>query len=215
MCSSDLRKSKALTGGLRPDQISPQKLKELLEEMERLGRKGGNWSGDAAEGMEALEGGQTDRAIEAMQRALDKMRAMEEAGRSGKNLRGGRETARGARGRDRARGGEGAGPEDQDFGEGEGLLPGKGRSVTPKGDATARLSASPYDVGVEGESRRGKKEGYDTNLTGRAGPMPSRLMYLGVVGQYRKMMEDAITREAVPRDYHSQIKDYFQALDER
>jgi len=208
------RKSKSLMSGLSPD-ISPQKLRELLDEMERLGRKGGNWSGDAAEGMEALEGGQTDRAIEAMQRALDKMRAMEEAGRSGKNLRGGRETARGARGRDRARGGEGAGPEDQDFGEGEGLLPGKGRSVTPKGDPTARLSASPYDVGVEGESRRGKKEGYDTNLTGRAGPMPSRLMYLGVVGQYRKMMEDAITREQVPRDYHDQIRNYFQALDER
>jgi len=35
------RKSKSLSGGLRPDQISPQKLKELLEEMERLGRKGG------------------------------------------------------------------------------------------------------------------------------------------------------------------------------
>src|SRR5207249_2512406 len=122
------RKSKSLMSGLSPD-ISPQKLRELLDEMERLGRKGGNWSGDAAEGMEALEGGQTDRAIEAMQRALDKMRAMEEAG--------------------------------------------------------------------------------------RAGPMPSRLMYLGVVGQYRKMMEDAITREQVPRDYHDQIRNYFQALDER
>ena len=34
------RKSKALTGGLRPDQISPQKLRELLEEMERLGPQG-------------------------------------------------------------------------------------------------------------------------------------------------------------------------------
>ncbi len=57
------RKSKELSGGLRPDQISPQKLKELLEEMERLGRKGGaNWQGDAAEGMEAMEGGQPDRA---------------------------------------------------------------------------------------------------------------------------------------------------------
>src|SRR5205809_1144059 len=208
------RKSKSLMSGLSPD-ISPQKLRELLDEMERLGRKGGNWSGDAAEGMEALEGGQTDRAIEAMQRALDKMRAMEEAGRSGKNLRGGRETARGARGRDRARGGEGAGPEDQDFGEGEGFLPGKGRSTMPKGDPTARVRGNPYDVGVEGESRRGRKDGYDTNLTGRAGSMPSRLMYLGVVGQYRKMMEDAITREQVPRDYHDQIRNYFQALDER
>lgn len=209
------RKSKSLMSGLSPD-ISPQKLRELLDEMERLGRKGGNWSSDATEGMEALEGGQTDRALEAMQRALDKMRAMDEAQRSGKNLRGGRENERGARGRDRARGGgEGVGPEDQDFGEGEGLLPGKGRSTMPKGDPTARVRASPYDVGVEGESRRGRKDGYDTNLTGRAGAMPSRLMYLGVVGQYRKMMEDAITREQVPRDYHDQIRNYFQALDER
>src|SRR5437867_5442789 len=120
------RKSKALTGGLRPDQISPQKLRELLEEMERLGRKGGgNWSGDAMEGMEALEGGQSDRALEAMQKALDKMRAMDEAQRSGKGLRGGRESERGGRGKDRARG-DGMGPEDQDFGEGEGLMPGKG-----------------------------------------------------------------------------------------
>jgi hypothetical protein len=206
------RKSKALTGGLRPDQISPQKLKELLEEMERLGRKGGNWSGDVGEGMEALEGGQTDRAMEAMQKALDKMRAQEDAQRSGKGLRGGRDTERGG-GRDR-RGGEGGG-EGEDFGEGEGLLPGKGKSASPKGEASRRLSATPYDVGVEGESRRGRKDGFDTNMTGRGGPMASRLQYLGVIGQYRKLMEDAITREAVPRDYHSQIKDYFQALDER
>ena len=207
------RKSKALTGGLRPDQISPQKLKELLEEMERLGRKGGNWSGDVGEGMEALEGGQTDRAMEAMQKALDKMRAQEESQRSGKGLRGGRDTERGGGSRDR-RGGEGGG-EGEDFGEGEGLLPGKGKSASPKGEASRRLSATPYDVGVEGESRRGRKEGYDTNMTGRGGPMASRLNYLGVIGQYRKLMEDAITREAVPRDYHTQIKDYFQALDER
>jgi hypothetical protein len=207
------RKSKALTSGLRPDQISPQKLRELLEEMERLGRKGGNWSGDAGEGMEALEGGHTDKAMEAMQKALDKMRAQEEAKRSGKGLRGGRDTDRGGSGRER-RGGEGSG-EAEDFGEGEGLLPGKGRSASPKGEASRRLQGTPYDVGVEGESRRGRKDGYDTNMTGRGGPMASRLHYLGVIGQYRKLMEDAITREAVPRDYHEQIKDYFQALDER
>jgi hypothetical protein len=207
------RKSKSLLSGLSPD-ISPKKLRELLDEMERLGRKGGNWSGDASEGMEALEGGQTDRALEAMQRALDKMRAMDERQRAGKNLRGGRENERGGRGRDRGRG-DGTGLEDQDFGEGEGLLPGKGRSGAPKGEATSRVRGNPFDVGVEGESRRGRKDGYDTNLTGRAGSMPSRLMYLGVIGQYRKMMEDAITREQIPRDYHGQIKDYFQALDER
>ena len=206
------RKSKALSGGLRPD-ISPQKLRELLEEMERLGRKGGSWGGDISEGMDALEYGNQDKALEAMEKALNKMRAMEEQQRSGKNLRGGRETQRGGmRGRD---GQDGSGGDEQDFGEGEGLLPGKGRSGAPKGEASHRLRASPYDVGVEGQSRKGRKDAYDTNMTGRAGSMNSRLQYLGVIGQYRKMMEDAITREQVPRDYHAQIKDYFQALDER
>jgi hypothetical protein len=208
------RRAKELRGGLSPD-LSPQKLKELLEEMERLGRRGGNnWSPDAAEGLEALEGGETDRAMQAMEKALNKMRAMEQQERGGKGLRGGRESERGGKGRERGRGGEG-GPDEGDFGDGEGFLPGKGRSPSPKGEATQRLRASPFDVGVEGESRRGKKEGFDTNMVGRGGQMPSRLQYLGVIGQYRKMMEDAITREAIPRDYHSQIKDYFQALDER
>jgi hypothetical protein len=206
------KKSKALSSGMRPNDISPSKLKELLEEMERLGRKGGNWSGEVGEGMEALEGGHNDKALEAMQKALDKMRAQEEAQRSGKGLRGGRDNERGS-GRERGRG-EG-GVDDQDFGDAEGLLPGRGKSASPKGEASRRLQASPYDVGVEGESRRGRKDGYDTNMTGRGGQMGSRLQYLGVIGQYRKLMEDAITRESVPRDYHSQIKDYFQALDER
>lgn len=207
------KKSKALASGMRPTDISPKKLKELLEEMERLGRKGGNWSGEVGEGMEALEGGHSDKAMEAMQKALDKMRAQEEAQRAGKGLRGGRDGERGGSGRERGRG-EG-GVEDQDFGDAEGLLPGRGKSGSPKGEASRRLQASPYDVGVEGESRRGRKDGYDTNMTGRGGQMGSRLQYLGVIGQYRKMMEDAITRESVPRDYHDQIKDYFQALDER
>src|SRR5260370_26729595 len=78
---------------------------ELLSEMERLGRKNGgqgqgNWSGDASEGMEALGGGQTDKAMGAMERALNKMRSMEERGRDGKGLKGGRggERRRGQRG---------------------------------------------------------------------------------------------------------------------
>src|SRR5262245_49948877 len=167
------RKSKELKSGLRPDQISPQKLKELLEEMERLGRKGGSWGGDAMEGMEALEGGQPDKALEAMEKALNKMRAQEEAGRGGKNLRGGRE--RGGDRRNQRGGGDGASPDEGDFGDGEGSMPGKGRSMSPKGEASQRLRATPYDVGVEGESRRGRKEGYDTNMTGRSGKMPARM----------------------------------------
>ncbi len=209
------RKAKSLTGGMRPDQISPKKLKELLEEMQRLGRRGGGNMGEIGEGMEALEYGQQDKALEAMEKALDKLRAMEEQQRSGKGLRGGRESGRDfTAGREGGRG-SGAGADEQDFGEGEGFMPGKGKSANPKGEASQRLRASPYDAGVEGESRKGRKDGYDTNMTGRSGRMPSRMTYLGVMGQYRKMMEDAITREQVPRDYHTQIKEYFQSLDER
>jgi hypothetical protein len=210
-------RSKALRGGLRPDQVSPEKLRELLNEMERLGRKGGGgWGGDVSEGMEMLEQGQTDKAMEAMERALSKMRSMEEQGREGKGLRGGRESdrRRGQRGGDRADGRGGPGDEG-DFPEGEGLAPGRGKSGSPKGDPSQRLRANPFDVGVEGEARSGRKEGFDTNLLGRGANTPSRLQYMGVMGQYRKMMEEAIAREQVPRDFQSQVKEYFQALEER
>jgi len=212
------QKAKELRGGLRPDQVSPEKLRELLSEMERLGRKGSGgqpWAGDIGEGMEALEGGQQDRAMDAMERALSKMRSFEEKGRDGKGLRGGREQDRRG-GNQRGKGSGSGGPgEDPDFPEGEGMFAGKGRSLTPKGDPTQRLRGNPFDVGVEGESRSGRKEGFDTNLTGRGANMPSRLQYLGLVGQYRKMMEEAIAREQVPRDFQGQVKQYFQSLDEK
>jgi hypothetical protein len=212
------QKAKALQGGLNPGQFSPEKMRELLNEMERLGRRGGaegGWGGDISEGMEALDQGQHDRAMQAMERALSKLRAMEEGGRDGKSLRGGREDdRRGGRGRDRGAGPGGMGDEG-DFPEGEGSLPGRGKSPSAKGDPTQRLRGSPFDVGVEGEMRSGKKEGMDTNLVGKGMNMPSRLQYLGVIGQYRKMMEEAIAREQVPREYQEQVKGYFQSLDER
>jgi hypothetical protein len=213
------QRAKALRGGLDPNKkVSPEKLRELLNEMERLGRKGGgnNWSGDVSEGMEALEGGQTDKAMEAMERALSKMRQLEDRGRDGKSLKGGREgDRRGGQRAGRDRPGQGGPGEEGDFPEGEGLMPGKGKSPSPKGDPSQRLRGNPYDVGVEGESRQGKKDGLDTNMVGRGANMPSRLQYLGVLGQYRKMMEESIAREQVPRDFQTQVKEYFQSLDEK
>jgi hypothetical protein len=218
------QKAKSLRGGLDPNKkVSPEKLRELLSEMERLGRKNGgggqqgNWSGDVYEGMEALEGGQTDRAMEAMERALNKMRSMEERGRDGKSLKGGRESERrgGKRGGEKGAGQQGGMGDEGDFPEGEGLLPGRGKSGAPKGDPTARLRGSPFDVGVEGESRPGRKQGIDTNMMGRGAQMPSRMQYMGVLGQYRKMMEESIAREQVPRDFQGQVKEYFQSLDEK
>jgi hypothetical protein len=141
---------------------------------------------------------------------------MEDQGRDGKGLKGGRESDRRGNQRGGARGQNAGAPGDEgDFPEGEGLFPGRGKSGSPKGDPTQRLRANPFDVGVEGQSKSGKKEGMDTNLLGRGANTPSRLQYLGVVGQYRKMMEEAIAREQVPRDYQSQVKQYFQSLDEK
>jgi hypothetical protein len=210
------QRAKALRGGLSPS-ISPEKLRELLSEMERLGRRDGpgSWTGDVFEGMEALESGQTDKALEAMEKALAKMRSMEEKGRDGKGLRGGREGDRRAAQRGRGAGQPGGPGEEGDFPEGEGIFPGRGKNPSPKGDPTQRLRGSPYDVGVEGEVRSGRKEGLDTNMVGRGATMASRLQYLGVLGQYRKMMEEAIAREQVPRDFQTQVKEYFQSLDER
>ena len=217
------QKAKALRGGVDPNKkVSPEKLRELLQEMERLGRKNqpgsgqSDWSGDVYEGMEALEGGQSDKAMEAMERALNKMRNQEERGRDGKSLKGGRESDRrgNKRGNEKGRGQGGPGDEG-DFPEGEGLLPGRGKSGSPKGDPTARLRGNPFDVGVEGEARPGRKQGIDTNMVGRGSQMPSRMQYMGVLGQYRKMMEESIAREQVPRDFQSQVKEYFQALDEK
>jgi hypothetical protein len=217
------QKAKALRGGVDPNKkVSPEKLRELLQEMERLGRKnqpgGGrsDWSGDVYEGMEALEGGQSDKAMEAMERALNKMRSQEERGRDGKALKGGRESDRRGNRRGNERGQGQGGPGDEgDFPEGEGLLPGRGKSGSPKGDPTARLRGNPFDVGVEGEARPGRKQGIDTNMLGRGSQMSSRMQYMGVLGQYRKMMEESIAREQVPRDFQSQVKEYFQALDEK
>jgi len=205
------QRMKTLFGGLRPDQISPEKLRDLLNEMERLGRKSGDWGQDVGEGMEALEGGQMERAMSAMERALAKMRAMEEGAKGRRGLQGGKTDERG-KGRDRGRGNDGG---EQDEGDGEGSLPGQGRSPHPKGNPSARLKTNPLDMGVEGEARPGRKQGFDTNLLGRGANAPSQLPYMTIYSQYRKMMEETMAREQIPFDYQGQIKDYFQSLEER
>jgi hypothetical protein len=214
------RKSRNLLAGIDPRQLSPEKLRQLLEEMNRMGRRPGSgsgpegdWGQEMMEGAEALDQGQMARAMDAMERALQKMRAQEERERGGKGLQGGRD---GQRGRDGDRGGSGRPGEDEaDFGEGMGSLPGKGTNPGWRGDPTTRLGQNPLDIGVEGQMRRGRRESYDTNLLGKGAQNPSRLPSMSVVTQYRKMMEEALAKEAIPLDYRSQVRDYFQALEER
>jgi hypothetical protein len=198
-----------------PNRLSKERMRQLLEEMNRMGRRGqpggeGDFGQELMEGSEALEQGQMGRALDAMERALNKMRSMEERERGGKGLDGGRD--RGGQGKDgRGRGGA----EDPDMGEGEGSLPGKGTNPNWRGDPTERFAGSPIDMGVEGQARKGRKESYDTNMVGRGAQNPSRLPYMRVYSQYRKMMEDALAKESIPLDYRTQVKDYFQSLEER
>jgi hypothetical protein len=207
-----LRKHEELAAGLRARQISPQKLAELLREMERLGRKLEEEFGpEAFDGYyDAMERGQTDEALEAMENAIGRLREEEGRSRDSRRLRGGREPDRAAR--DDGERMDGA--FDESGMEGEGIAPGTGRSTDSKGRPTARLRSTPYTSGIQG-AQRGRVPLYETQgagSTGRAdGPLPS----VGVFSQYRRLMEDAIAREQVPRDYHEQIRDYFKSLNER
>jgi hypothetical protein len=211
------RKSRSLLSGIDPRQLTPEKLRQLLEEMQRMGRRPGSgtggegdWGQEMMEGAEALDRGQMSKALEAMERALEKMRAQEERERGGKGLHGGRDR------KDGQRGGSGRPGEDEpDFGEGMGSLPGKGTNPGWRGDPTTRLGQNPFDVGVEGQMRKGRRESYDTNLLGKGAQNPSRMPTMSVVTQYRKMMEEALAKEAIPLDYRSQVRDYFQSLEER
>ncbi len=214
------RKSRNLLSGIDPRQLTPEKLRQLLEEMNRMGRRPGSgsggegdWGQEMMEGSEALDRGQMDKAMQAMERALQKMRAQDERDRGGKGLQGGKDRGRG---RDGERGGAGRPGEDEpDFGEGQGSLPGKGTNPGWRGDPTNRLGQNPFDIGVEGSMRKGRRESYDTNMLGKGAHNPSRLPSMSVVTQYRKMMEEALAKEAIPLDYRSQVRDYFQALEER
>jgi hypothetical protein len=208
------RRQRELMGGMEGNKLSKERMRQLLEEMNRMGRRGqpggeGDFGQELMEGAQALEEGQMSRAMDAMERALGKMRAMEEKDRGGKGLDGGKE--RGGREAGRGRGGE----NDPDFGEGEGSMPGKGSNPGWRGDPSQRLGQSPIDMGVEGQMRKGRKEAYDTNMMGRGAQNPSRLPYMRVYSQYRKMMEDALAKESIPLDYRTQVKDYFQSLEER
>jgi hypothetical protein len=213
------RKSRNLLSGIDPRQLTPEKLRQLLDEMQRMGRRPGSgaggegdWGQEMMEGSEALDQGQLSRAMEAMDRALQKMRAQEERERGGKGLKGGRD---GQRGRDERGGAGRPGEEEPDFGEGMGSLPGKGTNPGWRGDPSARLGQNPLDIGVEGQMRKGRRESYDTNMLGKGAQNPSRLPSMSVVGQYRKMMEEALAKEVIPLDYRSQVRDYFQALEDR
>jgi len=103
----------------------------------------------------------------------------------------------------------------QEGGESGGSLPGTEKSLQTRGDATPRIGTDKQDSTLEGDLRDGRMEAYDTNLSGRGAQNESRLPYLDVFSRYKKLMEEALTKEPIPFNYREQVKEYFKALEAR
>jgi hypothetical protein len=187
--------------------MNSNKLNQVLREMEKMGRKNNaEWSDEVSQAMQNLEDGDAEGAMQGLQQALGKMQQAEAKQMASRMLQGGRDNAQG----DRA-GSGGESGEQQRFGS-EGGFAEKG-SGGGQGTPTARLRSTPYDAAISG-ARKGRGNSMDTQMSNRPGSFGAQLQFRGEVGQYRRQMEDAIAREQVPRDYHSQIRDYFKSLQE-
>jgi hypothetical protein len=194
--------------GLSWDQIE-----RLLSEM---GQSAQNFGGsglpdDLMSELEGEGGGSTDRMMDALSRALNRLRDRDEAGRgTGRNLREAPGQQRGA-GQERGEGEQG----QSDDGSPGGSQPGTTRSLQTRGDPTPRIGGEKQNSMLEGELREGQMEAYNTNLSGPGTQNPSRLPYMDVFSQYQKMMEEALTKEPIPFNYREQVKEYFRSLENR
>ena len=164
-------------------------------------------SNDVNEGLDALEEGNTEEAMNSMQSALSKLRAQEERERNSRSISGARErTQEDSEDGSGSRGASGSNSNDR-----MGYSSGGQKGASSTGKATPRLRSTPYDAAIEGQ-RRGRMPSVETQQTTRPQSIASQLQVMGDMIQYRRAMEDAITREQVPRDYHDQIRDYFKSL---
>jgi len=202
-----MRESRELAQTGQGARISAGKLGQILQEMERLGRRDSTLGNEIQDAMNQLEQGNTEQAYERMQSSLERLREQDERQRDTRRLRSGRDPAQDGQ--------EGARMDgsmlSRDGSQGE--QPGGARGAAAKGKPTARLRSTPYDAGIEG-AQRGGLPSYETRATNRA-DNDMRLQYLGEIGQYRRQMEDAISREQIPRGYHDQIRRYFNSLNDQ
>jgi hypothetical protein len=190
-----------------------EQIERLLSELGQGGQRfgAGGLPEDLMGEMEGQGGGSTDKMLDALARALNRLRDRDEAVRGrGRNLRQAPSRQRGT--------GQGQGEGEQaesDEGHPGGSLPGKGKSLQTRGEATARIGGDKQDATLEGELREGQMDAYDTNVSGEGAQNSSRLPYMDVFSQYKKLMEEALTKEAIPFNYREQVKEYFQSLESR
>lgn len=194
--------------GLTWDQIE-----RLLSEMGQS-QQGSGGSGLPDDLMGELGGdneGSPDKMLSALSRALDRLR--DKGGDSQAKGKGLKEASGGRDGKQQAQGeGDSDGRED---GSAAGSLPGTERSLQTRGDSTPRITGQKQDSMLEGDLREGQTEAYNTNLSGGGAQNPSRLPFMDVYSQYKKSMEETLTKEPIPFNYREQVKQYFQSLEAR
>jgi hypothetical protein len=194
--------------GLTWEQIE-RLLSEMGQSAQRFGS--GGLPDDLMSELQREGGGSTDKMMDALSRALNRLRDRDQAGRGkGRNLR----EAPGQQGGSGKERGEGEQGQSEDGSTG-GSLPGTGKSLETKGDPTPRIGGEKQDSMLEGELREGQMEAYETNLSGPGTQNPSRLQYMDVFSQYQKMMEETLTKEPIPFNYREQVKEYFRSLENR
>jgi len=196
----------------RMQGLSWDQIERLLSEMGQSGQRGsGGLPDDLMSELEREGGGDSDKMMDALSRAMNRLRDRDEAGRGkGQSLRQAPERQGGS--------GNEPGEGEQDRGEDGstgGSLPGTGKSLQTRGDPTPRIAGEKQDSVLEGDLREGQMEAYNTNLSGPGGQNPSRLPYMDVFSQYQKMMEETLTKEPIPFNYREQVKEYFRSLETR
>ncbi len=197
----------------RMQGLTWEQIERLLSELGQSGQRfgGDGLPDDFMSELEGQGGGSSDKMLDALARALNRLRDRDEASRGkGRNLRQA-PSRQGGSGRDQ---GDGEKAEGDDGFPG-GSLPGKGNSLQTRGDPTPRIGGEKQDSMLGGDLREGQMEAYDTNLSGPGTENPSRLPYMDVFSQYKKMMEEALTKEPIPFNYREQVKEYFRSLESR
>ena len=214
------QKSKELRGGLRPDQVSPEKLRELLNEMEQLGRKGGGQQSlerrRSARAWKRSRAGRASRPWTPWSARCTRCARWRKRAATARGFAAAARASGAAASGGTARAGQPAAGRRGRVPRGRGAVSGQGaRARRPRAIPPSGCAPIPSTWAWKGESRAGRKEGFDTNLLGRganvavAAAVPRR-------------------RGAVPQDdggghraragaarLPGQIKQYFQSLDER
>jgi hypothetical protein len=187
-----------------------EQIERLMSELGQTEQRMGGGSDIADELMREMEGQggrASDKMLSALSRAMNRLRDRDAAARGkGRELRDA-PAGRGA--------GEATGEGGRDDGAPGGSAPGTEKSLQTRGDATPRIGGDKQDSALDGDPREGPTEAYDTNLSGLGAQTPSRLPYLDVFSRYKRMMEEALTKEPIPFSYREQVKEYFKALEAR